>query len=54
MEQAIISLANLVNILTKRMINENNRLRDEIEILSEEINRLHVNKKNEQAQQIES
>lgn len=53
MEQAIISLANLVDILAKRMLDENNRLREEIEILSEEINRLHVNKKIEQAQQLE-
>jgi hypothetical protein len=54
MEQAIINLANLVDILTKRMIDENNRLREENEVLLEEINRLHVNKKIEQAQQIES
>lgn len=54
MEEAIMKLANLVDILTKRMIDENNRLRNEVEFLSEEINRLHVNKKIEQAQQIES
>lgn len=46
MEEAIIKLAHLVDILTKRMIDENNRLRDENEVLSEEINRLHVNKQN--------
>lgn len=46
MEEAIIKLAHLVDILTKRMLDENNRLRGEVEILSEEINRLHVNKKN--------
>lgn len=54
MEEAIMKLANLVDILTKRMIDENNRLRNEVEFLSEEINRLYVNKKIEQTQQIES
>ena len=54
MEEAIIKLAQLVTILANRMIDENNRLRDENEVLLGEINRLHVNKKIEQAQQIES
>lgn len=48
MEEAIIKLANLVDILTKRMLDENNRLRDENEVLLEEINRLHVNKQNQE------
>lgn len=48
MEEAIIKLANLVDILTKRMLDENNRLRNEVEFLSEEINRLHVNKQNQE------
>lgn len=40
MEQAIISLANLVDILAKRMIDENNRLREENEELILERNKL--------------
>lgn len=40
MEEAIISLANLVDILTKRMIDENNRLREENEELISELNKL--------------
>lgn len=40
MEQAIISLANLVDILAKRMIDENNRLREENEELISERNKL--------------
>lgn len=40
MEEAIIKLANLVDILTKRMLDENNRLREENEELISELNKL--------------
>lgn len=48
MEEAIIKLTQLVTILANRMIDENNRLRDENEVLLEEINRLHVKKQNQE------
>lgn len=40
MEEAIIKLANLVDILAKRMLDENNRLREENEELISELNKL--------------
>lgn len=40
MEEAIIKLANLVDILAKRMLDENNRLREENEELMSELKKL--------------
>lgn len=44
MEEAIIKLAQLVTILANRMIDENKRLREENEVLLGEISRLHMKK----------